>query len=98
MIELTKEKISLQKKYIKDITELNEEQAETKQSEIDEARTEIELLNERIKDANEYVIEHQDQKVKLYFENNQLYHFHNKKVIVLDLFQEKSLYLSIFFF
>ena len=51
-LDLTKEKISLQKKYIKDITELNEEQAETKQNEIDEARTEIELLNERIKAQN----------------------------------------------
>ncbi len=72
-LDLTKEKISLQKKYIKDITELNEEQAETKQSEIDEARTEIELLNERIKDANEYVIEHQDQN------NESLKILHDKK-------------------
>ena len=72
-LDLTKEKISLQKKYIKDITELNEEQAETKQAEIDEARTEIELLNERIKDANEYVIEHQDQN------NNALKELHDKK-------------------
>ena len=72
-LDLTKEKISLQKKYIKDITELNEEQAETKQAEIDEARTEIELLNEKIKDANEYVIEHQDQN------NNALKELHDKK-------------------
>ena len=72
-LDLTKEKISLQKKYIKDITELNEEQAETKQNEIDEARTEIELLNEKIKDANEYVIEHQDQN------NNALKELHDKK-------------------
>ena len=72
-LDLTKEKISLQKKYIKDITELNEEQAETKQAEIDEARTEIELLNERIKDANEYVIEHQDKN------NNALKELHDKK-------------------
>lgn len=60
-LDLTKEKIALQKKYIKDITELNEEQAETKQSEIDEARTEIEVLNEQIKDANGYVVEHQEK-------------------------------------
>lgn len=72
-LDLTKEKISLQKKYIKDITELNEEQAETKQNEIDEARTEIELLNEKIKDANEYVIEHQDQN------NKSLKIMHDKK-------------------
>ena len=72
-LDLTKEKISLQKKYIKDITELNEEQAETKQAEIDEARTEIELLNEKIKDANEYVIEHQDQN------NESLKIMHDKK-------------------
>tara|TARA_B100000214_G_scaffold373359_1_gene353528 strand:- start:365 stop:2095 length:1731 start_codon:yes stop_codon:yes gene_type:complete len=72
-LDLTKEKISLQKKYIKDITELNEEQAETKQNEIDEARTEIELLNEKIKDANEYVIEHQDQN------NESLKIMHDKK-------------------
>ena len=72
-LDLTKEKISLQKKYIKDITELNEEQAETKQAEIDEARTEIELLNERIKDANEYVVEHQDEN------NKSLKIMHDKK-------------------
>ena len=72
-LDLTKEKITVQKKYIKDITEMNEEQIDGKQLEIDEARTEIEVLNEHIKDANDYVVEHQDKN------NNALKELHDKK-------------------
>ena len=72
-LDLTKDKISVQKKYIKDITEMNEEQIDGKQFEIDEARTEIEVLNEQIKDSNDYVVEHQDQN------NKALKELHDKK-------------------
>tara|TARA_B100000927_G_scaffold165367_2_gene133152 strand:+ start:4798 stop:6528 length:1731 start_codon:yes stop_codon:yes gene_type:complete len=72
-LDLTKEKITVQKKYIKDITEMNEEQIDGKQLEIDEARTEIEVLNEHIKDSNDYVVEHQDKN------NNALKELHDKK-------------------
>ena len=72
-LDLTKEKITVQKKYIKDITEMNEEQIDGKQLEIDEARTEIEVLNEHIKDANDYVIEHQNEN------NESLKVLHDKK-------------------
>jgi len=72
-LDLTKDKISVQKKYIKDITEMNEEQIDGKQFEIDEARTEIEVLNEQIKDSNDYIVEHQDQN------NKALKELHDKK-------------------
>ena len=43
--DLNKEKISLQKKYIRDITELNDEQIEKKTDQIDKNQDEIEELN-----------------------------------------------------
>jgi DNA repair exonuclease SbcCD ATPase subunit len=43
-IELTNEKITLQQKYIRDITELNEGQIKDKQKEITDIETEIQLL------------------------------------------------------
>ena len=62
--DLTKEKIGVQKKYIKDITEMNDEQIDSKQTEIDGARSEIEILNDCIKLNNDYVVEHQESNNK----------------------------------
>jgi len=46
-VDLVKEKISLQRKYIRDITEMNDEQIRQKRDEITEYQSEIEVLQTR---------------------------------------------------
>ena len=58
--DLNKEKIALQKKYIRDITELNDEQIEKKTDQIDENQDEIEELNLVNADLSEEIESLQD--------------------------------------
>lgn len=54
-LELIKEKIGLQRKYIRDITEINEGQIESKQAEIAGYEDEIKNLQSASKEATDYV-------------------------------------------
>ena len=54
-LELIKEKIGLQRKYIRDITEINEGQIESKQAEISGFEDEIKNLQSTSKEATDYV-------------------------------------------
>lgn len=54
-LELIKEKIGLQRKYIRDITEINEGQIESKQAEIAGYEDEIKNLQSTSKEATDYV-------------------------------------------
>jgi DNA repair exonuclease SbcCD ATPase subunit len=54
-LDLTKEKIVLQQKYIRDINELNDEQTKIKTQEIDTINTEISQLENSNNSAQEYI-------------------------------------------
>jgi len=54
-LELVKEKIDLQRKYIRDITEINEGQIEAKETEIANFQAEIETLQGNSKTATDFV-------------------------------------------
>lgn len=54
-INLNKEKITLQRKYLKDIDELNSEQIEYKKSQIDEYRKEIQEYLDENKECTQYI-------------------------------------------
>lgn len=60
-LELLKEKVSLQRKYIRDITEINDGQIKEKRKEIDNLQSEIESLQEECKEATDYISEVQDE-------------------------------------
>ena len=60
-LELIKEKIGLQRKYIRDITEINEGQIESKQAEISGFEDEIKNLQSTSKEATDYVTSHLKQ-------------------------------------
>ena len=53
--ELTKDKIDLQKKYIKEVEDLSNDQIEEKQDQIDEAQDEIDELNLEINELSEEI-------------------------------------------
>jgi hypothetical protein len=57
--DLLREKVNLQRKYIRDITEMNEEQARLKQEQIDNLQTEINELQESNTVHSGYIAEHQ---------------------------------------
>lgn len=54
-LEIIKEKIGLQRKYIRDITEINEGQIESKQAEITEYEEDIKNLQSTSKEATDFV-------------------------------------------
>ena len=60
-IDLIKEKIAIQQKYIRDITELNDEQIKSKKNEITELETNIASLEADIKEWEKFIIEHNDK-------------------------------------
>lgn len=60
-IDLIKEKIAIQQKYIRDITELNDEQIKSKKNEITELETNIALLEADIKEWENFIKEHNDK-------------------------------------
>ena len=59
-VSLTKEKIDLQQKYIRDITEMNDEQIRQKRNEITQYQSEIETLQARNSDLSEWIKERGD--------------------------------------
>jgi DNA repair exonuclease SbcCD ATPase subunit len=59
-VDLNKEKINLQKKYIRDITELNDEQISKKEKQIDEYNDEIQLLNRTNEDLSDELVKLQE--------------------------------------
>ena len=63
-LDLAKEKIGLQKKYIRDITELNEEQIEGKKADIQTYSNEIVELQESSKQATDFIRENEDRVEK----------------------------------
>ena len=62
-INLTKEKITLQRKYLKDIDELNTEQIEYKKSQIEEYTKEIQDYLDEIQACTDYIKSH--KKVRM---------------------------------
>lgn len=60
-LELLKEKVSLQRKYIRDITEINDGQIKEKRKEIDNLQSEIQSLQEECKEATDYIGKVQDE-------------------------------------
>ena len=77
-LELLKEKVSLQRKYIRDITEINDGQIKEKRKEIDNLQSEIESLQEECKEATDYISEVQDEL------NTNLKKQHDKKQALLQ--------------
>ena len=77
-LELLKEKVSLQRKYIRDITEINDGQIKEKRKEIDNLQSEIESLQEECKEATDYISEVQDEL------NANLKKQHDKKQALLQ--------------
>ena len=75
--DLNKEKISLQKKYIRDITELNEDQISKKETQIDEYTDEIHLLNRTNEDLSNELLKLQEGL------DDDLKEAHNKKQSLL---------------
>lgn len=66
-IDIAKEKIAMQVKYIRDITEINEAQVKQKNGQIEKYNLEITELNEANAQLTTYVTEHQlglDEKIK----------------------------------
>jgi len=59
-VSLTKEKIDLQQKYIRDITEMNDEQIRQKRDEIAQYQSEIETLQARNSDLSQWIKERGD--------------------------------------
>jgi len=59
-VDLVKEKISLQRKYIRDITEMNDEQIRQKRDEITEYQSEIEVLQTRNATLSEEIKQKED--------------------------------------
>jgi len=59
-VSLTKEKIDLQQKYIRDITEMNDEQIRQKRDEITQYQSEIETLQARNSDLSQWIKEKGD--------------------------------------
>ena len=57
--DLLREKVNLQRKYIRDITEMNEEQARLKQDQIDTLQVEINELQESNATYSDYIAQHQ---------------------------------------
>lgn len=57
--DLLREKVNLQRKYIRDITEMNEEQARLKQEQIDALQVEINELQESNTTYSGYIAQHQ---------------------------------------
>lgn len=57
--DLLREKVNLQRKYIRDITEMNEEQARLKQEQIDTLQVEINELQESNATYSDYIAQHQ---------------------------------------
>ena len=60
-LDLTKEKVEFQRKYIRDITEINKEQQEAKEAEIHKAESEIEDLQAQSKEATTFIVENQEK-------------------------------------
>ena len=60
-LELLKEKVSLQRKYIRDITEINDGQIKEKRKEINNLQSEIQSLQEECKEATDYIGKVQDE-------------------------------------
>lgn len=60
-LELMKEKVALQRKYIRDITEINDGQIKEKRKEIDNLEKEIDTLQSQCKDATDYIEKVQDE-------------------------------------
>lgn len=58
--DLLREKVNLQRKYIRDITEMNEEQARLKQEQIDTLQNEINELQESNGKYSEFIAQHQN--------------------------------------
>ena len=77
-LELLKEKVSLQRKYIRDITEINDGQIKEKRKEIDNLQSEIESLQKECKEATDYISEVQDEL------NANLKKQHDKKQALLQ--------------
>ena len=57
--DLLREKVNLQRKYIRDITEMNEEQARQKQEQIDALQQEINDLQDKNAEHSEFIAQHQ---------------------------------------
>jgi DNA repair exonuclease SbcCD ATPase subunit len=57
--DLLREKVNLQRKYIRDITEMNEEQARLKQDQIDTLQVEINELQDSNATYSDYIAQHQ---------------------------------------
>jgi DNA repair exonuclease SbcCD ATPase subunit len=75
--DLNKEKIGLQKKYIRDITELNEDQISKKETQIDEYTDEVHLLNRTNEDLSNELLKLQEGL------DDDLKEAHNKKQSLL---------------
>ena len=64
-LELTREKIDLQRKYIREITEINTGQVDSKRGAIQEAEQEIKTLQAECQQASTFINEHNDEAERL---------------------------------
>ena len=64
-LELTREKIDLQRKYIREITEINTGQVDSKRGAIQEAEQEIKTLQAECQQASTFIDEHNDEAERL---------------------------------
>ncbi|MAI17725.1 MAG: hypothetical protein CMH04_03600 [Marinovum sp.] len=64
-LELTREKIDLQRKYIREITEINTGQVDAKRADIEQHESEIETLQAACKQASDYIDEHNSEAESL---------------------------------
>ena len=64
-LELTREKIDLQRKYIREITEINTGQVDSKRADISQHESEIETLQAECKQASDYIDEHNSEAERL---------------------------------
>ena len=64
-LELTREKIDLQRKYIREITEINTGQVDSKRADIEQHESEIEALQAACKQASDYIDEHNSEAESL---------------------------------
>ena len=72
-LDLLKNKIESQKKYIRDITQINDDEVKVKRDQIDECNTEISELTAKTEKATTHITEHKENVEKLYGE------LHNKR-------------------
>ena len=72
-LDLLKNKIESQKKYIRDITQINDDEVKVKRDQIDECNTEISELTVKTEKATTHITKHKENVEKLYSE------LHNKR-------------------